>query len=737
MNAFKHLWCIAKKAQYCVCILLLVLATVSCKQSDISERFKRGAGKQEGLDSSSLLLFDRSPSEASGGSQVLATSYLDRLVEKSSHTFSGILDVQDNLRSDFLIMQKSHFNLTAPTFFTWAGRDVIWENNSDYRAFFTYHYANQVIEYVDLLKASLKTDLLLNDNEIAWKENMEDGAGDFKAPNVFPLLISYDNDVLPGGASSLATDTNYCPIFNTNYRVNGQGSCLAWSSLNPVLIEDAFTGSSPYLYKKISFYRDVDMPEFNNADDGDVVFHEMFHVVQDAIIPEVLASSSGINVQMDAIIEGSADFFVSAMNKDNNVARYHQFNLHSLIPEAFIGSFDGSTRDTDNTLTFPNAYLDSPHDLGRTFSGAMYDLVWTLSGNTLSVFPDETVCPFAHYAGDATCEIQMGTLSIADAYDEVMKLVILTFLSQEGQAAPEDVTFHGFSKLMIVECASFAWCDTEGLSKILEARGLKTIHDWSNDSGTPAIVAAATNLSAFSDVDNPAPTGINLPATLGWAPFMPGGVTSFANDDANIDPCEAIIIFPNVTNSSNLLALGAGLSAAANAVWNAGTTNAKFRGVPIYEIIYKLTAVPTGVSVFDHPTLGEIEPWYGYEAAGEKGIPYLAPGESIQELTLDEEGRLFGVYGNKEFDSPQTTKSANGAAEAYKLKTPIGWLFEAPGTAGNQMEMSFSIKYKVFDSDTLVEVDSYLDTAPNPDQTLTSITQSLEVDDTPNTFCGN
>ncbi len=312
MDRHAPFWLICGKRLLAVSAVLSFLSFTSCRPSDIASRFKSGANKQEGLNSSSLFLFERSPSAALSNQKILSTENLDRLVPKSKHVFSGILDSRSALMGSKLILQYSHFNLSAPTFYSWAGQDVYWKDNPDYRAFFAYYYSTKSIDYIDGLLGSLKTAGLILSNQVAWGENMMSGAT-FVAPNVFPLLLSVDNSKLPSGVNSFVTDTGYCPIFNSNFRVDGEGSCLSWSNvsaLSPTDREAAFFGDNAYLFKKISFYRDSDRPSFNNVDDADVVAHEMFHVVQDAIVPDVLASTPGVNLQMDALFEGTADFFV-------------------------------------------------------------------------------------------------------------------------------------------------------------------------------------------------------------------------------------------------------------------------------------------------------------------------------------------------------------------------------------------------------------------------------------------
>jgi len=707
----------------CIGVVLLCGGLSSCKQSDVAQKFRAGAGQQEGLNSSSLLLFDRSPLEAYSGQKILASQALDKIVSKTPHVFRNISDIKAALRSDTLIVEKNHLDPYAPSFFNWAGKSIQWTNNTNYKAFFAYFYASKAIDYLDERINDLRGPFIA-DNQIAWREPILTGAT-FVAPNIFPLYLSVDNNETPEGAESLSTNTNYCSVFNLNFLSDGGFACLGWQSfteLSEAARESAFEEPNAFLAKKISFYEDADFSEFNPVDDGDIVAHEIFHALQDAIVPDVLGGESGINVQMDAIFEGSADFFVGALFRDTSVMNYSSFHLYEVLTDVFVGTLDGKTRDIDNTLVFPSAYLERSHDIGRVFSGALYDLVWTASGNTLRVFSAEDTCPLGS-KDDSDCEVEMASLSTAEAFDSVMNLLIVSFVKLGEDPDREDVTFSKFGELMLETCGEMStWCNQDDAIKVLQGRGLQTVHKW---------LDADPRLANFGD--NPATKGIVLPDTLGWAPFMPGGSTAFANDDGFVDRCEAIYVFPNITNSSNTMALGGTATPTQIAEWNA--TAAKFRGTPIYEIEYRMSgtpSAPTGFDNFEHPTLGFIEGFAGVDNADPKGIPMLAPGESIMALATLQTSRLFGVYKNAEFDKPQSAKSASGPSERFKLRSPIGWLFTAGTAVGGTMALSFTVKYKAYDADYLDERSTFTD---SDDGVLTNIYQTLEVDNTGTSFC--
>ena len=667
--------------------LLMVCFLSACIQSQASKKFLDGSEKQDGLNTLSLEMFDRSPFHAAGEIPTFASDSLDASVPKSLHYFQDISDTLSPISSSRLNVQYSFDDEGAPTFFTFAGQNLFWQNNQDYKAFFGYFYTNRALNYVDTLIDQLTSSAglaLVDVDDVAWESSMLDASNNVVAPNIFPIRIVVDNDVYFGGDPSSVTNTHYCGVYNDNFLSDGEGPCLGSSTLAELAdIEAAFSGASAYLSKRVHYFQDVSQPNFNSVDDSDVISHETFHAIQDAFIPELLGGGSSGNDQMRSVIEGTADFFISALNRSPEISRYFRYNLHALYPFFYAGALEPDGRDTDNPFYFPDAYMSAPqisglgnhHANGRIVSGAFNDIVQAASGNTVSTFTYAETCP---YGASSECDVQMANLTRTSAYNNVLQLVLLSLVKLNADPDKSDVGFSGFAEHVSNACNELSfWCDSDGVNKILASRGLRTVHRWGDT------YSQLWDLGSADETDS---KGIVLNSGLGWVPFMPGGTTTYANDDNVLDPCEVIYVFPDIVNQSN--------SDDLSSIPGWGIVDSEFRGAPIYELGYTLTAGPVGFVNFEHP-LGFPDPWNGLPSTPTKGVPILWPGESIESLFADS-SRLFKTYGNEWFDISQLARGS--ATSASQLYSEMGWLFQLPDEVGADVALTMAITYKSHDN---------------------------------------
>ncbi|MEO5667317.1 MAG: hypothetical protein ABIR96_04585, partial [Bdellovibrionota bacterium] len=276
---------------------LLLLLLSACRGSTLGDQFFQGAKRQEGLDTESLYLWERSPATASQDSTVLSTTNLDNVISKTLRYFSHISDVNAPLRSADIIVHYSHINEDAPSFYKWAGKHVPWKDNSDFRALFAYAEADAGIAYIDgLISASF----LVEDPTklMAWRKAVCTGpvygtsscasASALVSAPALPVVLSVDNETLPSGSNARVVDAAYCPFFNSEYYLGSGEACLNRDTLLGWKNE----WDAGHVRRQISFYKDSTTASFNAVDDGDVILRELAHVLHTALNPSLVEISA-------------------------------------------------------------------------------------------------------------------------------------------------------------------------------------------------------------------------------------------------------------------------------------------------------------------------------------------------------------------------------------------------------------------------------------------------------------
>jgi hypothetical protein len=750
------------KARAALCLLALALA--SCRGSTLSDQFYSGARRQEGLDNNSLYLWERSPAVASGNSSILSTASFDRLIPKTLRYFSNISDLRAPLASDDLILHYSHVDESAPTFFKWAGKRVPWQDNPDFRVLFAYGELDRGIAYVDALMSAGY--LIESPSKLfAWRQAVCTGqtrgersctaSTDILAAPALPLTVSSDNANFPGGEDSLVTDTGFCPFFNAEYYL-GSGSACTGRETNTNWKADWHSG---LVRRQISFYRDYEYKKLNLVDDGDAVIHELGHVLQTAINPALLESKPGQNLHLDAIIEGSADFFAAAYRRDDRVFRYAINNLYPIYPDNYVGELRGAERDPANSLYFPNAYsYKSPYDLGRVISGAMNDYRKLLAGETVEALAVATAITPASPASDSE-----------DAWDMAAGVLFQTFY--ELAATDLTISLNRFAGRMVEVCVGMgAKCNSTLIIAVLKNRGLlnqryysPTLRLAANPTAQDLILPTGTNdgvynnflfkLGQSKDAADHAEKrwGLNMPKTLGWAPFMPGGSTQFANDDGVINPCEAIVVFPQITNNTQLeywkdlsaRTATAGYQAITGYITDYANIPIADRGLDFIDLNWSIAGAATGFDLFFHPTLGTIDPYTGVNPDDIRGIPYLKPGEDVQTLVKTQTSRLYEIQQEKAHDLPWSDKVVTSPAQKAKLRSSSGWLFLAPEDPASVDEptdvsatMTFKITYAAYNRITHTTLSQiYYVNDAKAETSGETVTQSIRVSTIDGGFC--
>jgi hypothetical protein len=734
----------------------------------LSDQFYSGARRQDGLNNNVAYLWKRSPAAASGNPLILSSANFDNLITKTPIVFSKIGDPYASLSSSDVVIHYSHIKESGPKFYNFAGKRVLWRDNPDFRALTAYAEATAGIAYFDRL---LEDGYVVESPSalIAWREAVCSGqtrgtrscnsAGAIIAAPVLPLYLSVDNAKTPDNIDPRASETHFCPFFNTEYYTGSSTACFdrgaSWRQL-------WHEGS---LRRQVSFYKDYVQTRSNLVDDGDVVLHELAHAVQTALNPEIMevdkTQDASTYYQMDAVIEGMADFFVAAFRRDDTVFRYANTQIREIYPDDYVGSFGAKSRDPKNALSIPSAYSSrSIYDIGRILSGAMNDYRQALQGVTI-----------AKLAGPSAIT-GLASPKGEEAWDMALGLLLQTFYkfpTTEAQA-----TLTRFAGQMLATCDVTAQCESTLLKSILINRGLlsqryfdhasiysanKRVDEQtikSGAAGTANEFLFTLGKSNVTDDDADKRWGLYMPQTLGWAPFTPGGSLEFNNGDAVLNPCEVVVVFPQIVNQTQSDAWGAARArsdaafpAISDFITNFTSIPIAQRGLDVVDLNWKMAVAPFGFQNFQHPTLGYPDLYTGVNTNDVRGIPFLPPTKSVQDLVVDQGSDLYKIYQERAFDLPWSSKTPSSPADVAKLRSRAGWIFRLPSTPTNLAQLSttapamtFSIEYSVSnlkDTSRRFKTLQYFTRAPSSSPVLvpaaTSARQYLVVADVDAGFC--
>jgi hypothetical protein len=746
----------------------LLVCLGSCGISNLSAGFQTGARMQESLDNGTLELMDRSPSVASGDFSLLASSGNLSVIDRSPRitlAFSGLTDFRSEIGNDDLTVYESYYARQAPTFFEWAGKFISWRENPDYQIIFAYYHAQKTIEYVDFL---FEEDLLPMEYVHFWKEQP---SGFAPAPPVpvgqilpaLPLTIYAAETRDPDGNTLGAESTHFCPNFNVNFRTNGEDYCIDNTSddFDDLKLEDGA------VKRVMTFYRHqaTPVPYFNPADDADTIYHEMGHVLQLAMNNRALENPVATNGHMDAILEGLADFFAGAMTDDSELFRYSLANFKAAFPDSFAGGSTHNQRDLNNVLRFPEAFVglsdmaEAPHVgnshmSGRVIAGLLYDMKLLYDGETPASVDE--YCADAQFSGLAICSSVFTPISPDPnwrSWDVVLALALRT-LAGDGSADPLDVdysTFQHFGEKLHDECVARAvtfLCPEQHIEDLLVLRGL------TSDLALypPAIVGA---LPIPYDTEPERIWGVG-PTTAGDTSPDDWGLTSvdsnmghidyqpdysgapvlgyWANGDSVVDPCEVMVIYPNIVNRTHIMEARA--RGALDTSANPATT-----GAEIYDIKVELSDFDGFLPFEIEDTLIEDVSEPGY--VDHRIIPWLKPGEAtgvatVEDLLgdrdaysplLDPDSGVFEIH--QDYRLSKKISKMRASSSLTDFPTNIGWILRAPATAAAVASATFKVHYKVFNQKFMA------DTAAAEDgisQQTYEFTQSLTVTG-PESFC--
>lgn len=247
--------------------------------------------------------------------------------------------------------------------------------------------------------------------------------------------------------------------------------------------------------RNLQFYRDYIHTNFATSDEADVIYHELGHVFQHAINPLLFMSDSK---DVGAILEALSDLFAAAVARDDRIMTYLESNSPFIYD---VSSTHGAvhSRRMDNNLAFPAAYMGAIHLDGRVLTSAFNEFRKYLRGAGI---------------GDAS------------AWDYVFTVAYAALNRISSQK-----TFRGYAEAVIEECATQSWCDDDKkarLKAIFEERKILI------SSVNPPSSAALPGYGLFND--------------LGF--FEIPGISEWSNENGKLEPCEVVVIFPNIRGHS-------------------------------------------------------------------------------------------------------------------------------------------------------------------------------------------
>jgi hypothetical protein len=575
--------------------MALVLLLSACGESPLMDQFRLASAKQTDVNANQLNLWMRSPTADSGNANLTAQDNLDTLT-RSPLIFDASDGARSAIASSALTVYEDSSRPRVPSLFDWAGRFLSFRR-PEFGMFFGFYHTHKAMDYAA---------------EVFSEVNFYSSSNP-----VYPLTLY-------AAEKGNALDTAYDPGNRTmRFYVQSSG-----------------TGK-----------------DFNPVHEADAVYHEYAHALQQAIHLALLEVPFGENASLDALLEGTADFYAAAVLRDPNILSYLRSNAPLVISPADRLS-TSHRRELNHSLYFPNFAVEQAHLDGRVLAAALDDMRRYLEGQAVTLWSQCT----------SPCSVQNTNLSYsrAIAYDQVNRLAMRVL---SADYILPTVTLARYSDRLLYACVlefgpgggGLEWCSSSVSSdfrKILLGRGL--ISPYSHISG-------AGHLSMpFSGTEDAITAVVQSPA-LGWLPFSED--QSRANGNSDIEPCEVGIIFPRLKNNTNLISI-------------TDTGNAAFVDWKI-----ELGEVFGFTEFLDSRN----EPIDELSLRNTKIFGWLLPGEWSLDMVRNASSRWYN--------------SALGSTFMRKMTrnlgpSPVGWFVEAPAQVGATVSAQFRVSFRLHNSDS-------------------------------------
>lgn len=476
-------------------VLSLLLFAGACGQSIEELKFYQAARRQFALENDAMTLFTRGPTWDAADLYINARSNINAvpksfvpLYELASQDGPLLGYYEDGLGYGIKV-QYTSTNSQSPVFSKWAGNEINW-NSKEFKAFMLYAHLSKA------KKEALKG---ISDLDTRFQ-----GAS-----------VKYDLKAI-AAESGNALDANF-------YFLAGGDPTITFYQHN--------SGNN--------------LSTLNFADEADAIYHEYAHYIQNFYNGVVIGSSKSDvkngqinNPDLDAVIEGTADYFTMAVTKSEKIHAYLENNM-PLVLEGRIVREGTHNRSYSRSWGFPETYILQEHFDGRVVSAAVNDLRKYLQGQDVAIRNCTPV-------GDPSCFVSLSG-KVSGVEDMWMKAFELSMLAFEDSGV--QTTYRGYFKNLMTETASFVTangcggCAAEVRSDLLAlfaGRGLI-------EADTASVYTTAI---AASKIGTAADDTIRMGASFNFVPFAIS--SGKANGDAKLSECEIAVVMPDLTNNSNL-----------------------------------------------------------------------------------------------------------------------------------------------------------------------------------------
>ncbi len=607
-----------------------------CGQSPLKSQFISASQVQSDLNQGKLDLWARSPNVDGNSSAITFSFDLDK-IQRTSLFFSNVDDVLTDIGNADLKIMYSKSKRKAPAFFSAVGKRIS-ATSDDFLAYTSFYHLNEAMSESESIFASVGL------------------RSKFRSAGIYPLTAYVAQPGLSTGEA--LAKTGYYP---------GERAI--------------------YLYKQSmgseAFYA--------VAHEADAIYHEFGHAVQHALNASLIVPPVGTNPDVDAILEGLADYFAATMLKDDKILRYLSANANSLFDSTSrLGKLHN--RSADNTLVMSDAFMDEAHLDGRILSGALNDIRKLLSGKEVSLL-DCTV------TGSETCKRQLstGTLSSDNAWKKTLLL---------SHRALEDITisssFHAYGKAVLARFTTENVAYTEPVSAILVQRGvIANIRDTTAAKNLVDFDASRTLTAGTNSSTN----DVHFGTTLGFYPFP--NAPAIANGNSTVERCEAILIYPRFKN---------------NTVNMESVTNTKL--ADLFRVTVTLNDV-TGFSEVAFPNTSiPVDPLDDQteRLANTKIFGYIPANDSTfsdtNNLVSNASSPWYQRQGDSFFTNPIEAIVSNGGQSVSCVRSAlggrkpisdcwypsdVGWLVEAPTLAETPVSTTFKVTLQPYNALTITK----------------------------------